>query len=81
MYGIDEKVETLNWLIQQNLGDYDMHKRICELASNSFVVPDERSFDVEINPEEHDRLLADVTTNFVTKFLRRKRVRKIVVEC
>ena len=39
MHGIDEKDETLNWLIQGNLGDYDIYKRIFELASNTFVVP------------------------------------------
>ena len=65
--------KTLNQLIQQIFGDYDIYKRICELASNTFVVPDERQF------EEHERLLADATTNFVTKFLRSKRVRKIGV--
>ena len=39
MYEIDEKGETLNCLIQRNLGDYDIYKRIFELASNTFVVP------------------------------------------
>ena len=79
MYEIDEKGKTLNCLIQQNLGDYDICKRIFELASNTFVVPvaGERQFDVEINPEEHERLLANVTTNFATKCLRSKRVTKI----
>ena len=83
MHGLDEKDETLNWLIQGNLGDYDIYKRIFELASNTFVVPvlGERWFDVEINPEEHERLLADVTTNFVKNFLRSKRVIKIGVGC
>ena len=31
--------KTLNQLIQQILGDYNIYKRICELASNTFVVP------------------------------------------
>ena len=33
MHGIDEKDETtLNWLIQGNLGDYNIYKTIFELA-------------------------------------------------
>ena len=83
MHGIDEKDETLNWLIQGNLGDYNIYKTIFELASNTFVVPvlGERWFDVEINPEEHERLLPDVTTYFVKNFLRGKRIIKIGVGC
>ena len=84
MHGIDEKDETtLNWLIQGNLGDYNIYKTIFELASNTFVVPvlGEKWSDVEINPEEHERLLADVTTNFAKNFSRGKRVIKIGVGC
>ena len=39
MYEIDEKGETLNCLIQRNVGDYDIYKRMLELPSNTFVVP------------------------------------------
>ena len=63
-------------IITGKFGDYKIFKRICELATETLVVLDERSFRIEINPEEHEPLLRDITKNFITRFLKCKEVKK-----
>ena len=48
----DEKIKSL---IERNHGkrNYYICKRICELATNSFVVSYENWFDVEIDAEQN----------------------------
>lgn len=68
IYGINENDEHLKWIKTQKFGDYKIFKRICELATETLVVPSERWFDLEINPVEHDQLLRDITKCFITRF-------------
>ena len=81
IYGIDEKDENLNLLIERDHGkkEYCIYKRICELAVNSFVVRSKKRFDVEIEAEQNERLLKDITTKLLTKSLKSRRVEKELV--
>ena len=63
MYGIDEKDEILNSLVQQNAKDYYTYKRICELAVESSVVSSEKWFYVEIDAEQNQKLLTKSLSN------------------
>ena len=63
MYGIDEKDEILNSLVQQNAKDYYTYKRICELAVESSVVSSEKWFYVEIDAEQNQKLLTKLLSN------------------
>ena len=76
IYGINENDEHLKWIKTQKFGDYKIFKRICELATETLVVPSERWFDLEINPVEHDQLLRDITKCFITRFWKCRRVKK-----
>ena len=67
IYGIDEKDEILNSLVQQNAKDYYIYKRICKLAVESFVVWSEKSFNVEIDTERNWKLLENMTSILLTK--------------
>ena len=64
MYGIDEKDEILNSLVQQNAKDYYTYKRICELAVESSVVSSEKWFYVEIDAEQNQKLLTKLLSNW-----------------
>ena len=63
MYGIDEKDEILNSLVQQNAKDYYTYKTICELAVESSVVSSEKWFYVEIDAEQNQKLLTKLLSN------------------
>ena len=63
MYGVDEKDEILNSLVQQNAKDYYTYKRICELAVESSVVSSEKWFYVEIDAEQNQKLLTKLLSN------------------
>ena len=63
MYGIDEKDEILNSLVQQNAKDYYTYKRICELAVESSVVSSEKWFYVETDAEKNQKLLTKLLSN------------------
>ena len=81
IYGIHEKDENLNLLIERDHGkkEYCIYKRICELAVNSFVVRSKKRFDVKIEAEQNERLLKDITTKLLTKSLKSRRVEKKLV--
>ena len=81
IYGIDEKDENLNLLIERDHGkkEYCIYKRICELAVNSFVVRSKKRFDVKIEAEQNERLLKDITTKLLTKSLKSRRVEKKLI--
>ena len=68
-YGINEKDEELCKLIERDhgMGLYYIFKRICETANNSFVVTYEKWFDVEIDLEQSEQLLKDMTTKLMTQ--------------
>ena len=76
IYGINEKDENLNLLIERDHGkkEYCIYKRICELAVKSFVVTSKKWFDKEIDAEQNERLLKDITTKFLTKSLKSRQV-------
>ena len=78
IYVIHEKDESLNLLMEKDHGkkEYYIHRRIFELAVNSFVVTSEKWFDVEIDAEQKETLLKDITTKFLTKSLKSRRVEK-----
>ena len=63
-YGINEKDEELRKLIERDHGmkQYFIFKRICEIAVNSFAVSHAKWFDVEINAEQNEKLIVDITT-------------------
>ena len=41
---------------------YFIFKRICEIAVNSFAVSHAKWFDVEIDAEQNEKLIVDITT-------------------
>ena len=63
-YGINEKDEELRKLIERDHGmkQYFIFKRICEIAVNSFAVSHAKWFDVEIDTEQNEKLIVDITT-------------------
>ena len=62
-----EKDEELRKLIERDHGMrlYYIFKRICEIAVNSFVVTYEKWFDVEIDLEQNEQLVKDMTTSLM----------------
>ena len=78
IYGIIEKDENLNLLIERDHGkkEYYIYRINCELAVNSFFITSKKWFNVEIDTEQNKRLLKDITTKFLTKLLRSRRVEK-----
>ena len=67
--GINEKDEELCKLIERDHGmrHYFIFKRICKIAVNSFVVSHAKWFDVEIDTEQNEKLIIDITTNLITQ--------------
>ena len=65
-------------MIERDYGknEHYIHKTICELAVNSFVVTSKKWLDVETDTEQNERLLKDITTKFLTKLLKSRRVEK-----
>ena len=63
MYGVDEKDEILNSLVQQNAKDYYTYKKICELAVENSVVSSQKWFCVEIDAEKKQKLLTKSLNN------------------
>ena len=65
----DEKLKSP---LERNHGkrNYYICKRICELATNSFVVSYENWFGVEIDAEQNENLLKDLTSKFYAKILK-----------
>ena len=60
IYEINEHDEHLKWIITRKFGDYEIFKWICELATETLVLPGKIWFGTEINPEEHEQLLRDI---------------------
>ena len=61
-YGINTNdLDGLIIIIQRDYTkqNYYIHKKICELAINSFVITAEKFFDVETDAEQNDKLLKD----------------------
>ena len=61
-YGINTNdLDGLIIIIQRDYTkqNYYIHKKICELASNSFVITAEKFFDVETDAEQNEKLLKD----------------------
>ena len=77
-YNIDKNDEELKSLIECDHGkkSYYIHKRICELAVNSFVVLYEKWFEVEIDAKENEHLLKYITLNFFMKILKSRQIEK-----
>ena len=42
---------------------YYIYKKICELATNSFVITSENWFDIETDAEQNEKLLKNLTKN------------------
>ena len=58
--------------------NYYICKRICELATNSFVVSYENWFGIEIGAEQNENLLKDLTSKFYAKILKSRRVEETI---
>ena len=73
----DEKLKSP---LERNHGkrNYYICKRICELATNSFVVSYENWFGVEIDAEQNENLLKDLTSKFYPKILKSRRVEETI---
>ena len=73
----DEKLKSP---LERNHGkrNYYICKRICELATNSFVVSYENWFGVEIDAEQNENLLKDLTSKFYAKILKSRRVEETI---
>ena len=71
-----EKDEELRKLIERDHGMrlYYIFKRICEIAVNSFVVTYEKWFDVEIDLEQNQQLVKDMTTSLMMQKIGTRRV-------
>ena len=71
-----EKDEELRKLIERDHGMrlYYIFKRICEIAVNSFVVTYEKWFDVEIDLEQTEQLVKDMTTSLMMQKIGTRRV-------
>ena len=78
IYVIHEKDDNLNLLFEKVHGkkEYYIHRRIFKLAVNSFVVTSKKWFNKEIDAEKNETLLKDITTKFLTKSLKSRRVEK-----
>ena len=68
-YGINEKDEELRKLIERDHGmrQFFIFKRICEIAVNNFVVSQAKWYHVEIDTEQNEKLIIDITTNLITQ--------------
>ena len=75
-YGINEKDEELRKLIERDHGIrlYYVFKRICEIEVNSFVVTYEKWFAVEIDLEQNEQLVKDMTTSLMMQKIGTRRV-------
>ena len=71
-----EKDEELRKLIERDHGMrlYYIFKRICEIAVNSFVVTYEKWFDVEIDLEQNEQLVKDMTTSLMMQKIGTRRM-------
>ena len=61
-YGVNTNdLDGLIIIIQRDYTkqNYYIYKKICELASNSFVITVEKIFDVETDVEQNEKLLKD----------------------
>ena len=68
-YGINGKDEKLHKLIQRDhrMRQYFIFKRICKITVNSFVVSHAKCFDIEIDVQQNEKLIIDITTNLITQ--------------
>ena len=57
---------------------YQIYKRICELAVNSFVLMYEKRFKVQIDANQNEHLLKDITSKIFTKILKSRRLEKFL---
>ena len=77
-YNIDENDEQLKSLIEcdhEKKSSY-IYKRISELAVNSFVVLYEKWFKVDIDDEQNEHLLKDITSKIFMKILKIRQIEK-----
>ena len=65
--GINKNDAELRKLVEKDyvMRQYYIFKRICEIAVNSFVAYHTKWFDIEIDAEENEQLLKDITTNLI----------------
>ena len=47
--------------------NYYIYKKICELATNDFVITSKKCFDVETDVEQNEKLWKDLTNTFFMK--------------
>ena len=68
-YGINTKDEELHKLIERDHGtrQYFIFKRIFKIAVNGFAVSHAKWFDVEIDAEQNEKVIIDITTNLITQ--------------
>ena len=66
-YGINKNGAELRKLVEKDYGmrQYYIFKRSCEIAVNSFVGYHTKWFDGEIDAEQNEQLLKDITTNLI----------------
>ena len=51
-YKINEKDHVFYWLCLNEVGDYYLFLRVCELANHSCVVKTDKSFDITVDVRE-----------------------------
>ena len=70
VYGIRTKdLDGLINIIERDYKkqNYYIYQKICELATNSFVITSKKWFDVETDAEQNDKFLKDLTNMFLVK--------------
>ena len=69
-----EHLEEMEKLVaESSKTKFYLYKRLCELASNSWVAEEKYSFVVEIDAEENRNLVDDIQRNFLIRVIKRTR--------
>ena len=59
-YKIDENDKGLCWLCLNEISDYNLFLRICELANHCCVMKNHKSFDIGVDMRENVVLINDI---------------------
>ena len=59
-YKIDEKDHVFCWLCLNEVGDYYLFLRVCELANHCCVMKNDKGFDITVDVSENAVLVNDM---------------------
>ena len=59
-YKINEKDHVFHWLYLNEVGDYYLFLRVCELANHCCVVKTNKGFDITVDVRENAVLVSDM---------------------